>query len=260
MHLIDTHSHIYLSDFDADREEVVLRAQSVGIKHVILPNIDASTIQPLHVTAHTYAGLCHPLIGIHPTSVKADYKDEIAFFKAQFEQYPYIGIGEIGIDLYWDKTYLHEQIEVFEYQVDMAIKHALPVIIHCRESFREIMQSLQHFDAKQLKGIFHSFTGTPDEANEIFGAGNFKLGINGVVSYKNAIFAQQLQHIPLSAIVLETDAPYLTPVPHRGKRNEPSYLPHVVKKLAEIYGVSEEKIAQTTSNNAYQVFPSLIDV
>ena len=162
--------------------------------------------------------------------------------------------------MYWDKTYLHEQIEVFEYQVDMAIKHALPVIIHCRESFREIMQSLQHFDAKQLKGIFHSFTGTPDEANEIFGAGNFKLGINGVVSYKNAIFAQQLQHIPLSAIVLETDAPYLTPVPHRGKRNEPSYLPHVVKKLAEIYGVSEEKIAQTTSNNAYQVFPSLIDV
>ena len=132
MHLIDTHSHIYLSDFDADREEVVLRAQSVGVKHVILPNIDASTIQPLHVTAHTYAGLCHPLIGIHPTSVKADYKDEIAFFKAQFEQYPYIGIGEIGIDLYWDKTYLHEQIEVFEYQVDMAIKHALPVIIHCR--------------------------------------------------------------------------------------------------------------------------------
>lgn len=260
MHLIDTHSHIYLSDFDADREEVVLRAQSVGVKHVILPNIDASTIQPLHVTAHTYTGFCHPLIGIHPTSVKADYKDEIAFFKAQFEQYPYIGIGEIGIDLYWDKTYLHEQIEVFEYQVDMAIKHALPVIIHCRESFREIMQSLQHFDAKQLKGIFHSFTGTPDEANKIFRAGNFKLGINGVVSYKNAIFAQQLQHIPLSAIVLETDAPYLTPVPHRGKRNEPSYLPHVVKKLAEIYGVSEEKIAQTTSNNAYQVFPSLIDV
>lgn len=260
MTLIDTHSHIYLPDFDTDRNEVIARAKTAGVQHVILPNIDESTIQPLHATANTYTGFCHPLIGIHPTSVKADYQNEIAFFKAQFEQYPYIGVGEIGIDLYWDKTYLREQKEVFEYQVDWAIRHSLPVIIHCRDSFNDIMDSLQHFDANNLKGIFHSFTGTPDDANRIFNSGSFKLGINGVVSYKNAIFAQQLQHIPLSAIVLETDAPYLTPVPHRGKRNEPSYLSHVVKKLAEIYGVCEKEIAQTTSNNAYQVFPSLIDV
>jgi TatD DNase family protein len=257
MHLIDTHSHIYLPDFDADRDEVVDRAQKVGVQHIVLPNIDAATIQQLHVTEAAYAGYCHPLMGIHPTSVKADYQDEINTLEQQLLHYPYIGIGEIGIDLYWDKTFLKEQQYVFEYQLDIATRNNLPVVIHCRDSFAEIMQCVRNFDPSTLRGIFHSFTGTPAEAEKIMSSGNFKLGINGVVTYKNAIFAQQLQRIPLSAVVIETDAPYLTPVPHRGKRNEPSYLPFVIRKLSEIYQQSEEQIAIQTTNNACQIFPSL---
>ncbi|MBP6284779.1 MAG: TatD family hydrolase [Paludibacteraceae bacterium] len=257
MHLIDTHSHIYLPEFDADRAEMVARARSAGVKFVVLPNIDSTTTERLHATQEQFPDFCYPLIGLHPTSVKDDYQYELTHLEEQLNQHAYSGIGEIGIDLYWDKTFLSEQKYVFEYQVDIAIKLNLPIIIHCRESFAEITSSLAHFDAKKLKGIFHSFTGTPDEAAKIFSAGDFKLGINGIITYKNATFAQQLQHIPLSAIVLETDAPYLTPVPNRGKRNEPSYVPFVVRKLSEIYQQTEEKIAAITSKNACQVFPNL---
>lgn len=259
MRLIDTHAHLFADEFAADYSDAIARAQSAGVEHIFLQNIDASTIDALHRLERQCPPVCHAFMGIHPTSVTENYKKEIARFDAAIAARNYIGIGEIGLDLYWSSEFFKEQKKVFEYQIAISIEKELPVAIHCRDAFAEIVESLRQFDASKLNGIFHSFTGAPDEAETIFSLGNFVLGINGIVTYKSATFANTLNQIPLSKIVLETDCPYLSPVPHRGKRNESSYLPYIVNRLSEVYQILPTEIAETTTQNVKKMFPSLID-
>lgn len=252
--MIDTHSHIYSEDFDSDRTETVQRAKEAGVQHIILPNCDSSTLTPMLALEAEYPGYCHAAIGLHPTSIKEDYQDELALVKSELEKRSYIAVGEIGIDLYWDKTFLNEQVKAFQQQLDWALKYKLPVIIHVRDSFRETMNALEPYKNKALTGVFHSFTGTIEEAREIIAFGGFKLGINGIVTFKNSGLAAVVKQIELEHILLETDSPYLTPAPHRGKRNESAYVSIVCKKLAEVYNCSAEQIDNQTTQNALSLF------
>ena len=255
--MIDTHSHIYSDDFDADRHEVIHRAQEIGVKQIILPNCDSGTLPQMLALEASYPGYCHATIGLHPTSVKEDYKEELALIKSELERREYLAIGEIGIDLYWDKSLLAEQTIVFKQQIEWALEYHLPVIIHVRDSFRESMNALLPYKDKGLTGVFHSFTGTNEEAQEILAFGGFKLGINGIVTFKNSGLAAVVEKIELKHLLLETDSPYLTPAPHRGKRNESSYVSLVCTKLASIYNVSVQEIDDVTSRNALEVFTKL---
>ena len=255
--MIDTHSHIYSEDFDADRHEVILRAQDIGVKQIILPNCDSGTLPQMLALEAAYPGYCHAAIGLHPTSVKEDYKDELALIKSELVRRDYLAIGEIGIDLYWDKTCIAEQTLVFKQQLEWALEYHLPVIIHVRDSFRESMDALMPYKNSGLTGVFHSFTGTLEEAREIIAFGGFKLGINGIVTFKNSGLAGVVEQIDLTHLLLETDSPYLTPVPYRGKRNESSYVSLVCAKLAAIYDVSVQEIDEMTTQNAMQLFTKL---
>ena len=252
--LIDTHSHIYSEEFDADRSEVILRAKEAGIQQIILPNCDSSTLQPMLDLEATYPDYCYAAIGLHPTSVKEDYETELALVKSELERRSYIAVGEIGIDLYWDKTFLAQQTKAFQQQIDWALEYKLPVIIHTRDSFLETMDALAPYKNSDLKGVFHSFTGSIEQAQEIINFGGFLLGINGIVTFKNSGLAAVVSQIDLKHILLETDAPYLTPTPHRGKRNESSYVQLVASKLAEVYNCSAETIDQQTTRNAKNLF------
>ena len=255
--MIDTHSHIYSDDFDADRAEVIRRAQEIGVKHIILPNCDSGTLPQMLALEAAYPGYCHAAIGLHPTSVKEDYIKELALIKLELERRDYLAIGEIGIDLYWDKTLLAEQTIAFKQQVEWALEYHLPVIIHVRDSFRESMNALLPYKNSGLKGVFHSFTGTLEEALEIIAFGGFRLGINGIVTFKNSGLAAVVEKIELKHLLLETDSPYLTPTPYRGKRNESSYVSLVCEKLAAIYQVSVQEIDNVTTNNALELFTKL---
>ena len=255
--MIDTHSHIYSTEFDADRAEVIQRAQAIGVRQIILPNCDSSTLPQMLALEAAYPDYCHAAIGLHPTSVKADYTEELALIKSELERRDYLAIGEIGIDLYWDKTLLNEQVLVFEKQLEWAIGYKLPVIIHVRDSFRESMNVLSGFKNSGLTGVFHSFTGTLEEANEIIAFGGFKLGINGIVTFKNSGLAAVVEKIDLKHLLLETDSPYLTPAPHRGKRNESAYVSLVCEKLATIYQVPVQEIDDATTRNALELFTKL---
>jgi len=252
--LIDTHSHIYSEEFDADRSEVILRAKEAGIQQIILPNCDSSTLQPMLDLEATYPDYCYAAIGLHPTSVKEDYETELALVKSELQRRSYIAVGEIGIDLYWDKTFLAQQTKAFQQQIDWALEYKLPVIIHTRDSFLETMDALAPYKNSDLKGVFHSFTGSIEQAQEIINFGGFLLGINGIVTFKNSGLAAVVSQIDLKHILLETDAPYLTPTPHRGKRNESSYVQLVASKLAEVYNCSAETIDQQTTRNAKNLF------
>ncbi len=201
-----------------------------------------------------YPGYCHAAIGLHPTSVKEDYEAELALVKSELKRRNWIAIGEIGIDLYWDKTFLNEQVKAFQLQLDWALEYKLPVIIHVRNSYSETMNALTPYKNKGLTGVFHSFTGTIEEAQEIIAFGGFKLGINGIVTFKNSGLASVVEQIALEHILLETDSPYLTPAPHRGKRNESAYVNLVCKKLAEVYNCSAEQIDSQTTQNALALF------
>src|SRR5574344_557220 len=254
MRLIDTHSHIYSEEFSADRDEVISRALTAGVEHIFMPNVDSTSIAAMLETRNKWPELCHVMMGVHPTSVNANYRDELAVFDKNIDDNFYVAVGEIGIDLYWDKTYLNQQRTVFEHQIDVAIQKSLPIVIHCRDSFAEVIASLRKFDKSKLRGIFHSFSGVKDQAREIFLSGDFYLGIGGVCTYKNAKFSERLFEIPIDRIVLETDAPYLTPVPFRGKRNEQAYLVYVAKKLASVYKIEEYELAEQTSKNAENLF------
>ena len=256
--MIDTHAHIYLKEFDDDRTSVIERAKAAGVKHIILPNVDTETIQAMLALRNSDPLFFSAAIGLHPTAVTENYQSALNEIEQQLNTNQYCAIGEIGIDLYWDKTHLKEQKIVFEKQLEWAIKYQLPVIIHVRDAFPEALESVQKLNCKALKGVFHSFTGTHENAKEIAALGGFKLGINGVVTFKNAGLAKTLLGIPLNNLVLETDAPYLTPVPHRGKRNEPKHLIYTVKKLAEIYQTSSEDIIKKTDKHAKQVFETII--
>jgi TatD DNase family protein len=255
--MIDTHSHIYSEDFDADRQEVILRALDIGVKQIILPNCDSSTLPQMLALEAAFPNYCHATIGLHPTSVKENYKEELALIKSELERRDYLAIGEIGIDLYRDKTFIAEQTLVFKQQLEWALEYHLPVIIHVRDSFRESMNALIPYKNSGLTGVFHSFTGTLEEAREIIAFGGFKLGINGIVTFKNSGLAGVVEKIDLAHLLLETDSPYLTPVPYRGKRNESSYVSLVCAKLAAIYNVSVREIDDITTENAMQLFTKL---
>ena len=252
--MIDTHSHIYSEEFDADRSEVIRRAQEAGVTKIIMPNVDSESFPRMLETERMLPDVCHAAIGLHPTSVKENYQDEMALVKSELERRKYIAVGEIGIDLYWDKTFYNEQVTALQTQVQWALDYNLPVIIHVRDSHNETIEALQIFKNKGLKGVFHCFTGGKKEANEIFELGDFLLGIGGVVTFKNSGLAENLKDIPLDKLVLETDAPYLSPTPFRGKRNEPSYTALVRDKLAEVYRVSVEEIDKITTRNAEKLF------
>ncbi len=252
--MIDTHSHIYSEEFDTDRAEAIQRAKNIGVKHIILPNIDSESLSRMLALEAEYPDFCHAAIGLHPTSVKENYELELALVKSELERRKWIAIGEIGIDLYWDKTILAKQIVVFRQQIEWALQYNLPVIIHVRDSFRETMNALESFKNKGLTGVFHSFTGTIDQANEIINFGGFLLGINGIVTFKNSGLATVVEQIVLKHILLETDSPFLTPVPFRGKRNESANVYLICDKLADVYNLSHEQIDEQTTHNAKSLF------
>ena len=252
MQLIDTHTHLYLPEFDADRDAAVEIAIKRGVEKMLMPNIDIHSIDAMMSAVEKYRGRCFPMIGLHPTSVKDDYADQIEKMEKLFPFHKFIAVGEIGIDLYWDKTYKKEQILAFKRQINFATTNNLPVVIHVRESFPEVFSALEEL-SKKPKGIFHAFSGTPEYAQKAINMG-FKLGIGGMITFKNAGLEKVLKSITPHDIVLETDSPYLAPTPFRGKRNESSYLPIINKKISEIYGIAEDEIARITYQNSIKLF------
>lgn len=255
--MIDTHSHIYSEEFDADQSDVIRRAREAGVRYIIMPNVDSESLPRMLALEQTYPDYCFATIGLHPTSVKKDYKSELDIINSELKRREYIAIGEIGIDLYWDKQFYTEQVEAFQKQIEWALEYQLPVIIHVRDSFRETMNALAPFKESGLTGIFHSFTGSIAEAQEIINFGGFKLGINGIVTFKNSGLSETLNQIPLEYVVLETDSPYLTPTPFRGKRNESSYINYVCLQLTRIYNLTRNEIIDITTQNALKVFEKL---
>ena len=253
MQFIDTHTHLYLPEFDTDRDEVVSRAISNGISKMLLPNIDLDSVDLLLSAVGRYPGICYPMVGLHPTSVKKDYLSQLEKLENIFTLHSFIAIGEIGIDLYWDKTFLREQIISFRRQIEFACEKRLPIVIHSRDAFPEVFSVLDDFKGKDLKGVFHAFTGTLDDAEKVIEMG-FKLGIGGIVTFKNSGLDKIVKETGPEYIILETDSPYLTPAPFRGKRNESSYICLVNKKLADIFGKSEEEIASVTYSNSVKLF------
>ena len=258
MRLIDTHSHLFLEEFSEDLPQVIERARSAGVTHIFMPNIDSTTIDSMLSVCNTYNDYCFPMIGLHPTSVNADYEKELVIVARELRSFnKYIAIGEVGMDLYWDKTFLKEQQIVLDKQINWALEYDLPVVIHCRDAFGYIYNVLEPYKNTSLKGVFHSFTGTDDEAARILEFSGFLIGINGVVTFKKSRLPEVLTKIPLEKIVLETDSPYLTPVPNRGKRNESAYVKDTLMKVSDIYRMSPEAVGRVTSENALKVFGML---
>jgi len=251
--LTDTHTHLYSEAFDEDREAIMERALAVGVQRFFIPAIDSNYTESMYELEANYPDQVYLMMGLHPTSVKENYESELAHVETQFEQRKFHAVGEIGIDLYWDKSTLEIQQIAFKRQIQLAKKYKLPIVIHCREAFDEIFEVLETERADDLFGIFHCFTGTMAQAERAISFG-MKLGIGGVVTFKNGKIDQFLNSIDLEHIVLETDSPYLSPVPFRGKRNESSYLSLVCKKVAELYGISEAEVAKITTENSKQIF------
>ena len=251
--LIDTHNHLFLSEFNDDRSRVISDAVEVGIKRILLPNVDESTLDPMLSLVDSYPDLCLPMMGLHPTSVDGSYPQKLETVRKMLLTRKFWGIGETGIDLYWDRTFIRQQTEAFEQQIALAKEFRLPIVIHARNSFHEIFAVLDKENDDSLKGVFHAFTGDSTQAGKIIDYG-FRIGIGGIVTFKNAGLDRTVKEIPLQHIVLETDAPYLTPAPHRGKRNEPAYMMYTAEKLSEIYGEPLEVIAEITSRNAVELF------
>ena len=253
MRFIDTHTHLYSSQFDDDRKETIARAIANGVSDFYLPAIDKSYADAMFSIEKEFPDNIHLMMGLHPTSVKENYLEELDFVKSWLDKRDFLAIGEIGMDLYWDKTFVKEQQEAFRTQIRWAKAKKLPIVIHCRDAFDEIFEILEAEKGSDLYGVFHCFTGTLAQAKQAISY-NMKLGIGGVVTFKNGKIDKFLNEIALEHIVLETDSPYLAPTPHRGKRNESSYLTLVAEKLAGIYQISLEEIANTTTANALAVF------
>lgn len=251
--MIDTHSHIYSEDFIDDLDEVITRAYDNDVRKIVLPNIDSSSVRKMLDLADQYPHICFPLMGLHPTSVGEDYEQELELVEYWLKKRKFFGIGEIGIDLYWESTYIEEQTIAFRRQVRLAKTYNLPVVIHVRDSFDEVYEVLNEENDDTLQGVFHSFTGTKEQAEKILGLG-FKIGVGGIVTFKNSGLDQVIAQIPPKHIILETDSPYLTPVPFRGKRNESSNLIYVARKLAELYQLPVNEIAKVTTENAVKLF------
>ena len=251
--LTDTHTHLYSEAFDADRHQMMERAISSGVQRFFVPAIDSTYTSAMYALEKEFPGKVFLMMGLHPTSVKGNFEQELRHVEEQFKTRHFFAVGETGIDLYWDRSTLEIQKIAFKRQIQLAKKHKLPVVIHCRDAFDEIFEVLESERSDDLFGIFHCFTGNFEQAQKAISF-NMKLGIGGVVTFKNGKIDTFLNQIPLKHIVLETDSPYLAPAPFRGKRNESGYLPLVCKKLSEIYNVSEEEIAQITTQNSKAVF------
>lgn len=250
----DTHTHLYSSQFDEDRDQVIETCLNDEITRLFLPNIDKNSVDGMMSLVNQYPNNCYPMIGIHPCSVTADWKEEIKEYEQLLTQHKFYAIGEIGIDLYWDKTFVKEQKEAFEYQILLAKKEKLPIIIHTRDSFDEIFKIVDKHNDENLTGIFHCFTGTIEQAQKIMDYGGFKMGIGGVVTFKNAGLDKIVAQIPMEYLVLETDSPYLAPHPYRGKRNESRYLKVIAHKIAELKGINIQEVADITTANSKQIF------
>ena len=253
--MIDTHTHLFVEEFAEDLPMVIQRAKEIGVEKVFMPNIDDESLEDMLRVCTRYSGFCYPMLGYHPTSVDASSFEKVMRMKERLVPgHPFIAIGEVGLDLYWDKTYLREQQLVLDEQIRWALEWNLPLVIHCREAFAELFDVLKTYKNTGLKGVFHSFTGTQAEAQEALEYDNFMLGINGVVTFKKSSLPEVLKQVPLNRLVLETDSPYLAPTPFRGKRNESSFVVKVADKLAEIYEVSASEICSITTENALKVF------
>jgi len=258
--MIDTHSHIYEPEFDADREEVVQRARQAGVERILLPNINAGSIEPMLSLCRRYPGYCFPMLGLHPEDVEpSTYKQVLADMERLLEEqnHPYIAIGEVGLDFYWDKSFAREQEETFRIQIEWAIRYRLPLMIHSRSAQSQIVAALNEYKGEELTGVFHCFGGTVEEAQELLQFPGFVLGVGGVLTYKKSTLPEVLSAVPLERIVLETDAPYLAPVPYRGKRNESAFVVEVLRKVANIYNVSEQEAERATNSTVKRIFPRM---
>ena len=251
--IIDTHAHLYLEQFDDDQEEVMQRAHAAGIHQILLPNIDSNTIAAMHALERTYPDRCKAMMGLHPCSVDENLEQELAIVEQQLAQRPYVAVGEIGLDYYWDKTHITQQKEAFRIQTVWAHERELPIVIHSRDSIDDILNELEKLALPGLRGVFHCFTGDTTQIQRILDL-SFFMGIGGVLTFKNGGLDKVAPSIPLDSIVLETDAPYLTPHPYRGKRNESSYVTLVAEKLADILSIEVEEVAQITTRNAKDLF------
>ncbi len=253
MNFIDSHTHLYLEHFDDDRDEVIQSALAQGVSTMLLPAIDMSSFTAMKSLAGRFPQNCLPMIGLHPTSVNELVEKELDFVESELSTGKYIAIGEIGIDLYWDQTFKSEQTEAFRRQLHWAKQYQLPVAIHMRDSFNEVYEIVKEEADGNLKGVFHCFTGNESDAKKIIDLG-FYLGIGGVVTFKNSGLGEVVANLPLESLLLETDAPFLTPAPFRGKRNDSHYIPYIAKKVAELTHRSVEEIAEITTNNSKRLF------
>lgn len=252
---IDSHTHLFVEEFDEDREAAVQRAIEAGVTKLCLPCITSSSIAPINELCTKHPGVCFPMVGLHPTEIGDDYKEELEKIRKELDSNTnIIAVGEVGIDLYWDTTQRNQQIEVFETQIAWAREKNLPLAIHTRNAFDELRETLDRCRCKELRGVFHCFSGTAEEARKLLQYEGFMYGIGGVVTYKKSTLPETLKEIPLERIILETDSPYLAPVPRRGKRNESSFIPYIAERLADIYGTTVEKVANITTANAEQLF------
>lgn len=256
MNLIDTHAHIYSTKFDSDRDQVIAEIREAGIGKIFMPNVDVDTIDRMLDCESRYGDLCIPMMGLHPCDVKEDFEQQLYVMESWLNKRSFAAIGEIGTDLYWDKSTFDIQVEALKIQIDWAKNYDLPIVLHCRESIDQTIEIIQTAQNGKMTGIFHCFTGTLDQAKKIIELG-FLLGIGGVATYKNGGLDQVIPFIGLENLVLETDAPYLAPVPHRGKRNTPAYLPIIAQRVGDLLQVSSEKVAEVTQANALNLFKEI---
>ncbi len=254
MQIIDSHTHIYAQDFEGDIEDLMQRASDAKVEQMILPNIDLASYPRMLELVKRYPERLFPTLGLHPTDVKEDYQTVLSTMEAELGKEPFVAIGEIGLDYYWDTSFKAEQIEAFHKQISWAKAQDLPIIIHTRDAFEDTFKVLREENAPNLRGVFHSFTGTEAELNEVLTFENFYVGLNGVVTFKNSNLKDYIKDIPLERLLIETDAPYLSPVPKRGKRNEPAHLQYTLHFLAELWGISAEALAEQTTANAKKLF------
>ena len=251
---IDTHTHLFADAFDKDRDEVVARAINAGVEWLLLPNIDTDTVDSMNALSAKYPKNCFPMMGLHPGSVKEDWEERMEVIRKALFKGNYIAVGEIGMDLYWDTTFVSEQKAAFRMQVEWAKELGLPIAIHVREAFDEIFEILDELNDERLTGVFHCFTGTEEQAGKVISYGGFKMGIGGVLTYKKSGLDAVLKSVALEHLILETDSPYLSPVPFRGKRNESSYILHIAEKLAEVYQITLAEVGEVTTRNARTLF------
>lgn len=251
---VDTHTHLFTGAFDDDRNEVVQRAINSGVTKLLLPNIDVPSIEPMHNLERAYPENCFAMMGLHPGCVNENLEQDLEIIKKHLFSRKYIAVGEIGMDLYWDKTFIEEQKKAFSMQVEWAKELKIPIAIHARDAFDEIFEILDELNDESLTGVFHCFTGNEEQAKHVQSYGGFKMGIGGVLTYKKAGLDAVLKNVDLDQLILETDSPYLPPVPYRGKRNESSYILHIAEKLSDVYGVPLREIEEQTTKNAIELF------